>query len=130
MLPPLFAASVLLAASDGTIPERAPLVVEKDTKVAAGSFVRPPLAQDGRAGVVVLKNRKGITLDLTGVDLRGTPSGTDLDKNAGFGIVLEDCEGVTIKGGKLGGYKDCLVATRCRKLVLGDIVFDGWYGCD
>jgi hypothetical protein len=122
--------SALLAslALDVAIPTGSPLVVAKDTKVAAGSAIRPPLGEAGRGGVVVLKGVKGVTLDLTGLDLRGTPAGTDLDRNAGFGIVLEDCEEVTVQGGKLGGYKDCVVARRCRKLVLEDIAFDGWYG--
>jgi hypothetical protein len=128
MLPILLVLCASAAPSDVTIPTGAPLVVAESTKVAAGSVVRPPLGENGRGGVIVLKNRKGITLDLGGVDLRGTKAGTDLDRNAGFGVVLEDCEGVTIKGGKLGGYKDCVVATRCKKLVLEDIVFDGWYG--
>jgi parallel beta-helix repeat protein len=128
VLPILLAWNLAAAAREVEIPTGSPLVVAQDEKVAAGTFVRPPLGEDGRGGVIVLKNRKGITLDLGGVDLRGTKAGTDLDRNAGFGIVLEDCEGVTIKGGKLGGYKDCVVATRCTKLVLEDIVFDGWYG--
>src|SRR5215471_17316404 len=128
MLPILLVLSASAAPLDVTIPTGSPLVVAESAKVAPGSVVRPPLGENGRGGVIVLKNRKGITLDLDGVDLRGTNPGTDLDRNAGFGIVLEDCDGVTIKGGKLGGYKDCVVATRCKKLVLEDISFDAWYG--
>jgi hypothetical protein len=116
------------AADEVAIPEGFPLVVSKDTKVEPGACMRPPLGADGRGGVVVIRNAKDLTLDLTGLDLRGTPPGTDLDKNSGFGVLLEDCEGVTIRGGKIGGYKGCLVATRCKKLVLDGVAFDGWYG--
>ena len=110
------------------IPVGSPLLVEKDTKVKPGAYVRAPLGAEGRGGVIVVRKAKHLTLDLDGVDLRGTPAGTDLDRNTGFGILLEDCEDVTVKGGKLGGYKDCLVALRCKNLVLDGIAFDGWYG--
>src|SRR5258705_3558569 len=115
-------------AGDVEIPSGSALRVDGSTRVRPGEYVRPPIRTDGRDGVVVLRGVHAATLDLTGVALRGTPVGTDLDRNTGFGLVLEDCEDVTVKGGKLGGYKGCLVARRCKKLVLDGIAFDGWYG--
>jgi nitrous oxidase accessory protein NosD len=114
--------------TDVEIPAGRPLVVHRDAKVKPAEYLRAPLGKDGRDGVIVIDKQKNLTLDLTGVDLRGTPKGTDLDKNVGWGIVLSDCEGVTIRGGRLGGYKGCIVATRCKKLVLDGVTFDGWYG--
>jgi hypothetical protein len=114
--------------SEVELPEGKPLVVETAAKVKPGSYVRSPLGEQGRGGVIVVRGRKGLTLDLDGVDLRGTPKGTDLDQDAGWGIVLEDCEDVTVKGGRLGGFKGCLVAARCKNLVLDGMAFDGWYG--
>src|SRR5260221_161308 len=93
--------------SEIALPEGKPLVVEKDTRVKPGAYVRAPLGEQGRGGVIVVRKRKGLTLDLGGVDLRGTSKETDLDKNDGWGIVLEDCEDVTVKCGRLGGYKGC-----------------------
>ena len=110
------------------IPARAPLIVRGDVKVAPGSYLRPPLGMDAKQGVIVAVSLKNATIDLTGVELRGTAAGTDLDKNVGFGIVLEGCENVTIRGGKIGGYKDCIVARDCKRLVLDGVQFDGWYG--
>ncbi|MFN0009376.1 MAG: right-handed parallel beta-helix repeat-containing protein [Planctomycetota bacterium] len=127
----MFAAVLLAFAprmADVRIPEAAPLVVSEATRVAPGSYLRPPLGADGRGGVIVLDKAKKLTLDLTGVSLRGTPAGIDLDQNAGWGIVLRDCEDVTIRGGTIGGYKGCLVAERCKNLVLDGLSFDGWYG--
>jgi hypothetical protein len=117
-----------LRAGDVPLPEKQPLHVSAETRVAAGTYLRPPLGEGGRGGVIVLEKAKKLTLDLTGVSLRGTPAGTDLDQNAGWGIVLKDCEGVTIRGGTIGGYKGCIVAERCKDLVLDGVSFDGWYG--
>ena len=131
MIPTFLALALALAATrpgDVPIPEGNPLLVSKDTRVTAGTYIRPPLGDGGRGGVIVLDHAKKLTLDLTGVSLRGTPAGTDLDQNAGWGIVLKDCEGVTIRGGTIGGYKGCIVAERCKDLVLDGVSFDGWYG--
>jgi len=97
-------------------------------RVKPGAYVMPPLGEDGLRGVIVVEGLRGGTLDLTGVELRGTPTGTDLDLNAGYGLVLRDCRDVTIRGGTLGGYKVCIAAFACERLVFEDIVFDGWYG--
>ncbi|MCY2960907.1 MAG: right-handed parallel beta-helix repeat-containing protein [Planctomycetota bacterium] len=97
-------------------------------RVKSGTYVIPPLGDDGNRGVVILEGLRGATLDLDGVELRGTPAGTDLDRDTGHGIVLRDCRDVTIRGGKLGGYKVCVVATGCERLVFEDMTFDGWYG--
>lgn len=114
--------------ADVEIPTGSALVVRQDVRVKQGEYLRPPLGEEGRGGVIVIDKAKKLTLDLTGVSLRGTPAGTDLDKNSGWGIVLRDCEDVTIRGGTLGGYKGCLVAERCKNLVLDGLAFDGWYG--
>jgi Right handed beta helix region/PA14 domain len=35
---------------------------------------------------------------------------------------------VTVKGGKVGGFKGCVVAQDCEGVVLDGVAFDGWYG--
>jgi hypothetical protein len=97
-------------------------------RVKPGRYVIPPLGDDGLRGVILIEGLRGGTVDLTGVDLRGTPLGTELDRNAGHGIVLRDCRDVTIRGGVLGGYKVCIAAFDCTDLVFEDVRFDGWYG--
>ena len=89
------------------------LEVQHSVRVAAGSYVLPPLGEDGRRGVIRVEAAKDVVLDLTDVELRGTPPGTDLDRNRGSGIVLVGCTNVTVKGGKLGGFRGCLVAENC-----------------
>lgn len=97
-------------------------------RVKPGAYVIPPLGDDGLRGVIVLEDQRGVVLDLTGVELRGTPPGTDLDENAGWGIVLRRCTDVTVRGGKIGGYKVGIAAFECANLAIEDVAFDGWYG--
>ncbi|MBK7876474.1 MAG: right-handed parallel beta-helix repeat-containing protein [Planctomycetes bacterium] len=78
--------------------------------------------------MIVIEKKKHVVLDLAGVELRGVPKGTDLDRCGGWGVVVKDCEDVTIKGGVLGGYKGCIVATNTKGLVLDGVRFDGFYG--
>lgn len=79
-------------------------------------------------GAITIRRESGFTLDLDGVTLRGTPPGTDPDENRGAGIVLEGCEDVLIRGGRLGGYKGCLVLRDCRRVTIEEVEFEGWYG--
>lgn len=104
------------------------LEVQASAKVAPGKYVLPPVGEGGTRGVIRVEAAKGVVLDLTGVELRGTPEGTDLDQSAGWGVVLVGCTDVTVKGGKLGGFKGCVVAENCSGVVLDGVVFDGWYG--
>ncbi|MFO1010212.1 MAG: right-handed parallel beta-helix repeat-containing protein [Planctomycetota bacterium] len=119
----------LWAVLDGVaLPKDRPLDVAGHVKVAPGAYERAPLGADGRGGVIVIEKQKHVVLDLTGVELRGVPKGTDLDRSAGWGVVVKDCEDVTITGGVLGGYKGCVVATNTKGLVLDGVRFDGFYG--
>jgi hypothetical protein len=99
--------------SDLEIPIEQSLVVRGEwntadshvARVRRGTYVRPPAGENGERGVIVLEGARNMTLDLEGVALRGTQAGTDLDRNTGIGIVLRNCESVTIRGGSIGGYR-------------------------
>ena len=118
----------LAARGETSIPEGRALAVRGDVRIAPGEYLRPALGVDRLGGVIVIEGVRGATLDLRGVVLRGTPAGSDLDRNEGYGIVVRDSSDVVIRGGKVGGYKGCLVAERCERLVIEDVEFDGWYG--
>ncbi len=104
------------------------LLVKESVKVAAGKYVLPPVGEGGLRGVVRVEGVSGVVLDLTGVELRGTAEGTDLDRDAGWGVVLVGCKDVVVRGGKLGGFKGCVVAEKCEGIVLDGVEFAGWYG--
>lgn len=110
------------------VPEGRALEIHGSTRVEPGKLVRPPLGKEKKDGVIVIEKQKGIDVDLSGVELRGVPLGTDLDRCDGWGIVVKDSEDVTIHGGTIGGYKGCIVATNVKRLKLDGVTFDGWYG--
>jgi len=107
-------------------PADVPLEVTADTRLAPGVWLRPA-PPDGEA-VLVLRGLRGVSLDLEGAELRGAPADADLDGLRGFGVLVEDCADVTVRGGRLGGFRGCVVARRSSGLVLEDLTFDGWFG--
>ncbi len=62
------------------IPADQPLVVTADVRVAPGRYVRPPLGDDGRLGVIRASGLRGAVIDLTGVELFGREPGRELDQ--------------------------------------------------
>ncbi|MDA1265083.1 MAG: right-handed parallel beta-helix repeat-containing protein [Planctomycetota bacterium] len=100
---------------------------DADPVLPPGVYVQPPKGPDGMRGVLRFEGLQGQTIDLTGVDLRGNPAGSDPDTCSGHGVVLVNCKNVTIKGGRLGGYKACIVLEGCTSIVLEDLRFDDWY---
>jgi len=67
----------------------------------------------------------GITVDLGEAVLVGSPDGALPDTFDGIGIVVEGRKKVTIKGGKLLGFKCAILATGCEDLVLQGIDVSG-----
>lgn len=113
------------------LPANASLRVVRDVRIKPGAWLRAPISDaahaNGTAGVIVAEGLRGVTIDLRGVTLRGASEETPRDQLAGFGIVLRDCENVTVRGGTLGGYRACLVAERCKGLRIEGTQFDGYF---
>src|SRR5689334_21555460 len=63
------------------LPEARPLLVAsgRETRVKAGHYLRPALGDGGARGVIAMEGAHDVDLDLTGVTLIGTRSGSDLD---------------------------------------------------
>jgi hypothetical protein len=93
-----------------------------------GSFTRTAPGAGLDTAVLVVRGARDLVLDLQGVELRGAPLGSDLDRASGVGILIEDSENVTLRGAKLGGFKVCVLARRSKDLVFEDLQFEGWYG--
>lgn len=115
------------ASGQGAIPEGSTLSVRSDLKIRPGTYLRRPLGEEGRRGVLRLDGVSGVTLDLSKIELRGTVQGTDLDRNQGFGIVVTGCDDVTIRGGRLGGYKACIVVEDSHDVRIEGVEFDSYY---
>jgi len=67
----------------------------------------------------------GVTLDLTGATLRGAEAGTGPDRYEGIGILVEGRKNVTIRGGRLWGFKCAVLIKDCENVVLEGIDVSG-----
>ncbi|MFT5050756.1 MAG: nitrous oxidase accessory protein NosD [Chlamydiales bacterium] len=109
-------------------PEGSTLLVTQDTSFKQGTYLRPALGEDGRQGAILLEDLDGVTVDLSGIELRGAAAGTDLALCVGWGIVVRGCTDVTLRGGRIGGYKACIVVENSSGITVEGVEFDGWYG--
>ncbi|MEM8711093.1 MAG: hypothetical protein AAGG01_09080, partial [Planctomycetota bacterium] len=93
-------------------------------RLAPGTYLRPAASVGEPA--MLLEGLDGLTLDLTGVELRGQVVDADLDEATGVGIRLVGCRDVTIKGAVIGGYKVCLDLRDCEDVIVEGIRCDRW----
>lgn len=106
--------SDLLASSyDGRVARMAPARVVRDA---------------AQGPVITLRNKSGLVVDLSALELRGQRADDDIDEASGVGILIEDCEDVTLKGGLVGGYKVCVRVVDSTGVRIEGMRFDGWYG--
>lgn len=99
------------------------MVVTQSSRVAPGTY-RLPVGADAAALRV---QGEGITLDLTGVTLEGADAASDPDGFVGTAILIEDAAGVTVRGGRIRGYKTGLLARRTPRLhVTGTDLSHNW----
>lgn len=95
-------------------------------RFAPGSYLRTRKADD--PAVLHFADLDGLTLDLSGVELRGQAADADLDQAIGVGIRLRNCKDVIVQGATLGGFKVCLSIEDSTNITVRDVNFDGWYG--
>lgn len=105
------------------LPAEGTLRVEGSVRVAPGEYLRP---DPGNTGVIRIQGRRGVELDLRGVRLLGQGPGATSEDARGLGIVIEDCDRVTVRGGELGGYLGCLVVLNSTDVTLEGITFAGY----
>ena len=109
-------------------PEGETFIVRGSTRFKRGTYERPGQGEAGREGAILVEGLTGVTLDLTGVELRGAPASNELEHYAGWGIVIRDCQNVTVRGGVIGGYKGCIVVENSNSVTIEDVEFDHWFG--
>jgi nitrous oxidase accessory protein NosD len=108
-----------------------PFLVTENIRLSAGEYMLPPIVPTPTGevrGVLHVEGQNGVLVDLTGVSLRGTVAGTDLDESAGVGILVRDSSNVTIRGALIGGYKVCIQVEQSQGVIVEDVECDGWYG--
>jgi nitrous oxidase accessory protein NosD len=76
---------------------------------------------------VITVRGTGITLDLEGVELVGSPDGATPDRFAGLAILVDGGEKVTIRNARIRGYKVGILARGVKELHLaGNDVSHNW----
>jgi hypothetical protein len=104
------------------------LLVRADLRVLPGEYLRPALGAAGEVGVILIEGLRGATLDLRGVVLRGAAQDSEPDAGAGRGLVLRDCEGITVLGGRFSGYRVAISIEGCDDVRLDGAWVEPTYG--
>ena len=107
-----------LSAQAPTVVPRAGLIITRSAVLRPGSYQLVAPSDSGSALIVVRGN--DITVDLTGVQLHGTPADAEPDRAAGIAILVDGGRNVTIKGAHIRGYKFAIIARGTRNLRLLD----------
>jgi len=100
-----------------TTPSRG-LVVTRSVTFRPGTYHLS--AQPDTSSPLIVVRGNDITVDLTGVHLVGAPEYGDPDRAAGIAILVDGGANVTIKNGKIRGYKVAILARGTRNLRLLD----------
>ncbi|HKW09480.1 MAG TPA: right-handed parallel beta-helix repeat-containing protein, partial [Gemmatimonadaceae bacterium] len=97
---------------------RAGLVITRSTRITPNVYrLRAPASLD--SPLVVVRG-DDVTVDLRGVTLRGTDDAAKPDESRGLAILVDGGRNVTIRGGRILGYKVAIRARGTRQLVLID----------
>ncbi len=114
----LFAAPLPLAAQASVreVPLRPGMVITESVRIRPGTY-RIAASAGTERPLVTIRGRN-ITVDLTGVVLEGTPPTADPDAAQGLAIRIDGGEQVTLRGGRIRGYRFAVLAERTRGLTL------------
>ena len=88
-------------------------VISRTTRIPAGTHLLKSADLDHPVYTIRGSN---ITVDFTGVTLRGAPAGADPDTFTGLAVLVDGGENVTIKGLNAHGYKIGVLARKSAKL--------------
>jgi nitrous oxidase accessory protein NosD len=124
LLAVLTVASVAAAALQGQGRPVAGTIINSTTQIPAGAYDLKSADRDHPALIIRGSN---ITVDFTGVTLRGGPAGADPDTFTGLAVLVDGGENVTIKGLKAHGYRIGILARRSAKLHItgADLSYNG-----
>lgn len=117
----LIAASVPLAGQGAPreVALRAGMVITQSVRIRPGTYRLPAPAGTDRP-LVTIRGRN-ITVDFTGVELEGTSPSADPDAAQGLAIRIDGGENITLRGGRIRGYRFGVLAERTRGLTLRDM---------
>lgn len=105
-------------------PSKPGLVIDRSTAIRPGTY---RLSSAGTEAPAIIVRGSDLTVDLTGVELVGSPDGLDPDRYAGLALLIDGGERITIKGARIRGYKVGILARNVMGLTLtGNDVSHNW----
>jgi hypothetical protein len=99
-----------------TVALRPGLVITRSVRVRPGTYRLA--APAGADSALVTVRGDGITVDMRGVRLVGTPEGADPDRAAGIALRIDGGHDVRVHGATIRGYKVAILARGTRRLTL------------
>lgn len=109
---------VSVAAAQETVRLTPGMVITRSVRIAPGTYRLPAPAALDSALVVVRGD--GITVDLRGVRIEGTPLDADPDEAQGVAVRIDGGRDVTVRGATIRGYRIAVLARGTRRLQLVD----------
>jgi hypothetical protein len=103
-----FIALVVMAAPLQTVVPKAGIVITRPVKFKAGTYLIEASDETGKGGAIAIRGN-GLTVDFSGVVLRGTPETAEPDARKGTAVYVEG-RNITIKNLRAHGYKIGLIA--------------------
>lgn len=91
------------------------LLLAQSVPTKPGEYIKPSDANLQKPAYTISGN--DITLDFTGVNLRGTAKMVEPDQRKGLGVRIEGSN-ITIKNLTVSGYKVAILAEKCKNLKL------------
>ena len=103
------------------------LALTGDLRIAPGDYLRPT---EGDDPVILLEGLSGVELDLEDVVLRGATADTAPDERTGVGIVVRDCDDLTLHGGELSGYRVGLLIEGSRDVTVEGLTVTDFFATE
>ncbi len=88
--------------------------ITSSVRVRPGTYILPNAKEDGTGAAIFIEG-DNITIDLSGVTIRGSEPTVEPDQRTGTGLLIEGT-GVEIRNAKVHGYKVGIMARHCPGL--------------
>jgi hypothetical protein len=96
------------SAAQPVVPFTSGMTVTESVRIEAGTY--DARGADSLDEALIVVRGSGVTLDLTGVHLRGIPVEADPDGATGVAVLVDGGSDVTIRGGAIRGYRFGILA--------------------
>ncbi len=103
------------------------LIIRGPSEFPAGTHILPPIGGEEDMGVVRVSGQSDLTLDFRGVTFEAAASEMPAIGVRGRGLVLEDCERITILGGVWRGYAAPITIRNSKSIRVREVQVEGFW---